>query len=208
MCKLISLESTQIYTSVYPRLVSVCVHQKPCTRMLIEDDLWKDRHIFSIIFSMLIFFAFNRDCHLSIFFLRKVSLELTSATNPPLFAEEDRPWANIYAHLPLLYLWAACHSMAWYVVCRSMPGIRTGEPQATEVEHVNLAAVPPGRPLYPFCQMLPDRLIEVEPFFLWFDVLKLFYQRVWESVLLCLDGPAARLQSLATLAVSLSRYSS
>ena len=25
------------------------------------------------------------------FFLRKISLELTSAANPPLFAEEDRP---------------------------------------------------------------------------------------------------------------------
>ena len=37
-------------------------------------------------------------------FLRKVSPELTSATNLPLFAEEDWPWANIHAHLPLLYM--------------------------------------------------------------------------------------------------------
>ena len=32
-------------------------------------------------------------------FLRKISSELTSAPNPPLFAEEDWPWANIHAHV-------------------------------------------------------------------------------------------------------------
>ena len=46
-------------------------------------------------------------------FLRKISPELRSAANPPLFAEEDWPWANIGAHLPLLYMWNAFHSMAW-----------------------------------------------------------------------------------------------
>ena len=51
------------------------------------------------------------------FFLRKISPELTSATNPPLFAEEDWPWANNHAHLPLLYMWDACHSMA----CQAVP---------------------------------------------------------------------------------------
>ena len=36
---------------------------------------------------------------------KKISPELTAA-NPPLFAEEDWPWANIHAGLPLLYyLW-------------------------------------------------------------------------------------------------------
>ena len=45
------------------------------------------------------------------FFVRKISPELTSA-NPPLFAEEDWPWANIRAHLPLLYVWDAYHSIA------------------------------------------------------------------------------------------------
>ena len=47
------------------------------------------------------------------FFLRKISPELTSAANPPLFAKEDGPWVDIYAHLPVLYMWDACHSMAW-----------------------------------------------------------------------------------------------
>ena len=46
------------------------------------------------------------------FFLRKISPELTSAANPPLFAEEDWPRPNIRAHLPLLSMWDACHSMA------------------------------------------------------------------------------------------------
>ena len=49
------------------------------------------------------------------FFLRKISPELTAA-NPPLFAEEDWPWANIHDHLPLLYMWDACHSMACQAV--------------------------------------------------------------------------------------------
>ena len=48
---------------------------------------------------------------LSSLFLRKISPELTIA-NPPFFAEEDWPRANINAHLPLLYMWYTCHSMA------------------------------------------------------------------------------------------------
>ena len=68
------------------------------------------------------FFTFN-------FLKKKISPELTSATNPLLFAEEDWAWANSHAHLPLLYMWDACHSMAWQLVHRSMPGIQTGEPR-------------------------------------------------------------------------------
>ena len=37
--------------------------------------------------------------------------ELTSTANPPLFAEEDWPWANTRAHFPLLYMWDA--ATAW-----------------------------------------------------------------------------------------------
>ncbi|MCY7168979.1 hypothetical protein MK528_11510, partial [Streptococcus gordonii] len=54
--------------------------------------------------------------------------------------------ANIHAHLPLLYMWDACHIMACQTVCRSAPEIRTGEPWAAEAECVNLTAVPPGWP--------------------------------------------------------------
>ena len=43
-------------------------------------------------------------------------------------------------------MWDACHSMAWQVVSRSAPWIRTGKPQATEAERRNLTAAPPGRP--------------------------------------------------------------
>ena len=80
------------------------------------------------------------------FFFRKISPELTSATNPTLFAKEDWSWANIHAHLPLLYMWDACHSMAWQVGCRSTPGIRTSERRTTKSERVNLTAAPPGWP--------------------------------------------------------------
>ena len=51
-----------------------------------------------------------------LFILKKISPELTSAAPPPLFAKEDWPWANISAHLPLLYMWDVCHSMACQVV--------------------------------------------------------------------------------------------
>ena len=49
-------------------------------------------------------------------FLRKLSPELTTA-NLPLFAEEDWPWANIHAHLPLLFMWDTYLSM----VCQAVP---------------------------------------------------------------------------------------
>ena len=65
--------------------------------------------------------VYNKNSFLFFLFLRKISPELTSAANPPLFAEEDWPWANIHAHLPLLYLWHAYHSMAcWVVPCRHL----------------------------------------------------------------------------------------
>ena len=70
---------------------------------------------------------------------------LLTAANPPLFAEEDWPWANIHAHLPLLYMWDAYHSIACHVVL-SAPGIWTSQPQAAEAERVHLTAAPPGWP--------------------------------------------------------------
>ena len=36
--------------------------------------------------------------------------------------------------------------MAWWVVCRSVPRIRTGEPWAAEAEPMNLTTLPPGQP--------------------------------------------------------------
>ena len=61
-------------------------------------------------------------------FWRKISPELTSATNPPLFAEEDWPWANIHVHFPLLYMWDAYHSMVCQVVPRPHPGSELANP--------------------------------------------------------------------------------
>ena len=78
------------------------------------------------------------------FFLRKIRPELTSAANPPRFAEEDWLWANIPAHLLPLYMWDSCHGMAWQVMHSSTPGNWTSEPRAAKVERANLTAVPPG----------------------------------------------------------------
>ena len=61
------------------------------------------------------------------FFLRKTRPELTSA-NPPLLAEEDWLWANIRAHLPLLYMWDAYHSMACQAVPCPHPGFKLANP--------------------------------------------------------------------------------
>ena len=81
-------------------------------------------------------------------FLRKISPELTCAANPPLFAEEDWPLANIRAHLPLLYALNTYHSMAFakwcHVPSRDLNWRTAG---CQEAECVHLTAVPPGRPL-------------------------------------------------------------
>ena len=41
-----------------------------------------------------------------------------------------------------------CHSMDWWVVCRSTPRIRTSKSQAAEAEHVDLTTTPPNWPLW------------------------------------------------------------
>ena len=63
-----------------------------------------------------------------LFFLRKISPELTSAANPPLFAEEQWPWANVHAHLPLLYMWDTYHSMALPSSTMLHPGSKPANP--------------------------------------------------------------------------------
>ena len=70
---------------------------------------------------------------LAFMFLRKLSPQLTFA-NPPLFSEENWPWANNCARLPLLYMWDACHGMAWQAMRRSVPRIKTSEPEAEPCE--------------------------------------------------------------------------
>ena len=80
------------------------------------------------------------------FFLRKISPELTSAANPPLFAEEDWPWANIQP----IFLYLNVERLPKRDLpsgAMSLPRIRTGEPQAAKAEGVHLTAVPPGQPL-------------------------------------------------------------
>ena len=85
----------------------------------------------------------------SLFFVRKIGPELTSTINLPLFA-----WGrlSLSEHLcqssSILYV-GCCHSMAWWGACRSVHGIQTCKPQATEGEHMNLTTVPLGRPHIP-----------------------------------------------------------
>ena len=68
-----------------------------------------------------------------------------------IFDEEDWPWANICASLPLFYMWdTTTISMAWWVVCRSAPRIWTCKPWATEAEHTNSTTAPPGCPSVDF----------------------------------------------------------
>ena len=80
--------------------------------------------------------------------MRKISPELTSVANPPLFAEEDWPWAHIHAHLPLLYMWDTYNSVACQAVPCPHPGYELANP-ATEAERASskTPAAPPGWPL-------------------------------------------------------------
>ena len=80
------------------------------------------------------------------FFLRMISHKLTTAS-PPLFAEEAWPWANVHAHLPLLYTWEAYHTMVCQVVPCPHPGSELANPGPLRTGRANLTAVPPGRPL-------------------------------------------------------------
>ena len=78
---------------------------------------------------------------------QKISPELTSAANPPLFAEEDWPWANIHAHLPLLYTWDTRHSMAFAKQCHvHTRDLNRQTPGHQKAKRANLTAAPPDQP--------------------------------------------------------------
>ena len=57
-----------------------------------------------------------------LFLLRKIGPEVISVASLPSLFEEDCPWANICANIPLFCMWA------WWVMCRSVPRIWTYEP--------------------------------------------------------------------------------
>ena len=65
--------------------------------------------------------------------------------NVNFFREEDWPWANICANLPLFCTWDT--STAWLDEQRSVhaqdPNLQT---PAAKVEHKNLTTTPPGQP--------------------------------------------------------------
>ena len=72
-------------------------------------------------------------------------LLLSAPLSFSFFGEEDWPWANICAILPLVCMGDA--TTAWAdEVCRSVPRIWTHKPWAAKVEHANLTSMPPGRP--------------------------------------------------------------
>ena len=79
-----------------------------------------------------------------LFFWKKFSPELSYVANPPLFAKEDWPWANICAHLLLFYIWDAGRNMAWWVVCRSVPRIQTSETHWSRVQELNCYTARPA----------------------------------------------------------------
>ena len=65
--------------------------------------------------------------------------------SPPLFAEEAWPWANIHAHLPLLYTWDTYHSVACQAVPCLHPGsepVNPGPPRSRTWELNPCATVP------------------------------------------------------------------
>ena len=108
------------------------------------------------------------------FFLRKISPELTAATSP-LFTEEAWPWANIRAHLPLLYMWDASHSMVFAKWCHVHTRDPTWQtPGHQEAEHANLTAAPPGRP--------PPKILVW--YFFWLSIFSLVNQYVFCQFLL------------------------
>ena len=69
------------------------------------------------------------------YWIKLLASSLASNSLPPSFGciwnflcvcEEDCSWANICANLPLFSV-GCRHCMAWWTVCRSLPGIRTHE---------------------------------------------------------------------------------
>ena len=91
---------------------------------LVHPPFRSCRHDFSWILAEYLYANTNMD---SFFFLRKISPELTSAANPPLF-----------------YMWDTCHSMACQAVRCPHPGSEPANP-AIEAERAHLTSAPPGR---------------------------------------------------------------
>ena len=63
-----------------------------------------------------------------------------------IFAEEDWPWVNICAHLPLLFIWDAATARLDKRCVSVHPGSDPANPQAAEVEHTHLATAQLGCP--------------------------------------------------------------
>ena len=106
---------------------------------------WPWRSYFPWLSSFLFFGVFFFFC----FLVRKIGPEVTSVTNLPLFFSPKPQYMVVHPSWQSFYFFymGRHHSMAWWVVCRSVPRIRTGERWATKAKHTNLTTMPPGWPL-------------------------------------------------------------
>ena len=80
----------------------------------------------------------------------KIGPELTSVTNLSLFAWERLSLSQLLCQASSIFYFSyvRCHhSMAWWVICRSVLRIQTCESQATQVEWANLTTIQLGQPL-------------------------------------------------------------
>ena len=112
-----------LYSIHHPPVIHfLSLHLGICTNITLPEKP-------SLIPSFFIAFTItNMSFCLFVCFLRKISPELITAS-PPLIAEEDWPWANIRAHLPLLYTRDAYHSMACQGVPCPHPGSKLVSPR-------------------------------------------------------------------------------
>ena len=81
-----------------------------------------------------------------LFLVRKIRSELTSIANLPLsLLEDNQPWANICANLPLFCMWVTTTTWLgkW---CKSAPGIQTHKPRPPKQSTPDLTTTPQGQP--------------------------------------------------------------
>ena len=80
------------------------------------------------------------------FLMRKIYPELTSFANLSLFAWGRLSLSSDQCQSSSILYVGCCHSVAWWAVCQSAPGIQTGELWAAKAEHRNLTTRPLGWP--------------------------------------------------------------
>ena len=103
---------------------------EPTPQIILEKIFLLDVEFLVTVFSFSTFFVF----------LTKISPELTSAANPPLFAKKTGPELT---SVPI-FLYFKCQTPATAWLIKSAPRIQTRELWAAEAECANLTATPLG----------------------------------------------------------------